>query len=221
MSLMFLMLLISIWLNAAFMYDRCKTLKIGVLLFIIMVICCHYITILTCSRFSSEHSIKVRCVDLPGQDRLAGHLHHVTVSIRAHGGSSCLAGLSRGLRLHQRRPVVLLAGHQLPGRVGGPIHGGGLVEERVIGAHRVELLAGVRHRAGPRQVELGARSPPHPDGIPGEGAHQTALVLLIGGSLRSRGPRRPRRPGYVRSLTFRCVWHWTATHRGGGRISHR
>lgn len=156
---------------------------------------------LTCSCFSSEHSIEVCCVYLPGQNRLSvarGHFLHVAVPIWSHmGPSSCRFGL------HKRGPLVLL--------VWGTVHRSSLVEQSIIGADSVELLPGVCDRAGPRQVQLGTGSSPYSRSVPGEGAEQTAVLLAIGGPLHTWRSCWPRE---VCSLTFWCVRHWTATYRG-------
>lgn len=143
---------------------------------------------LTCSCFSSKHSIKVWCINLPGQNRLSvarGHFLHVTVHVWSHMGPSSLtsAEVIWLFRLHQRRPITLLILDHVPACVWGTVHRSSLVEKSIIWADCVELLPGVCDRAGPRQVELGARSPPYSGSVPGGGADQTTFLLPISGPL--------------------------------------
>lgn len=162
--------------------------------------------LLTGSEFPGVCRVEVRCIDLPGKDGLCrGHLLHVTVPDQSHSGSCAPPGaqVHAGSGLRQRGATTVLLLHPFSG--GRGVHGGRLVEESIVGADGVELLPGVCDRAGPLEVELGARGPPHLCSVASQGADEGGLLLSVGGPLQPRGLRRE-----TRRLTFCCV-----RHRGG------
>lgn len=94
---------------------------------------------------------------------------------------------------------------------GRPVDCGGLVEQGIVRADRVELLPGVGDGAGPGQLQLGTGGSACPQRLAGEGAQEavpTDAVIPAGPSAGGWcGGRLNASVSYVLSLAFCSVRH--------------